>query len=85
MSTMTVYVRCLALATTGIGHLKFDTGTGCISPIHHQHDHHNMQLLWLEPFCMQQRLHQTHHSNVGIHHVAMCVPKSICRHGWQDQ
>ena len=33
MSTMTVYVRCLALATTGIGHLKFDTGTGCIGPI----------------------------------------------------
>ena len=33
MSTMTVYVRCLALATAGTGHLKFDTGTGCIGPI----------------------------------------------------
>ena len=32
MSTLTVYVRCLALATIGIGHLEFDTGTGCISP-----------------------------------------------------
>jgi hypothetical protein len=33
LSTLTVYVRCLALATTGIGHLEFDIGTGCISPI----------------------------------------------------
>ena len=33
LSTLTVYVQCLALATTGIDHFEFDTGTCCITPI----------------------------------------------------
>ena len=51
----------------------------------HQHYHHNMQLLWFEPFCMQQRLHQTHHSNVGIYPAIMCAHRGVRTDGRRDK